>query len=1142
MSKGRLAGALFVSLIVVVQLLAVSAAGQEGKPLYVAIIWHYHQPWYYNVDETAFLLPWVRMHTVGNYYKMAYILSKYPSVKVTFTFSGSLIQQILDYNRGLKDYRLVLSEKIAGGQPLTLEEKFSMLLMPGGFFDVNWDRVVNVVPRFRELRDKAQTALLKYRYLPEQEYKARVMSEFTDQDYLDLAVLFNLFWIDPLVLREQYPQLYQLRQQALAGARGFTRQQLQDVLSAHRDLLGKVLGIYASLASKGQVELIPVPYSHPLAPILVDLGLEEDLRVHVSLGASLFQKVFNYRPRGVWPAEQAVNDRVLSIFASEGFVWTVTDESLLVKAGFNPADPSVGLRAWYATYEGARIYVFFRNTQLSDLIGFQYSRQDPRQAAQDFVNRLLELAKKSDSTNIVVVALDGENPWEYYQEFGDTFLEALYALLSEYQSRGVLITTTPAEYLAKFSQTARELPLKTYRYLDLAGRDISDMPLSYVDDAYTLLPRRDVAARIPEGSWSGGELAVWIGQRQENAAWMLLVKTRSDVLRKLGAQSLREAMAINPRAVENILRAEASDWTFWYGGDMGGGFPANPLYKGYLRKAYLEAGLQPPDYLLTQFNPDATPVGVINTDVPKPPRKEPELDGVVSADEWAGALNMSMGGRVARSVLLLPSAAGLYIAVVPAGKEALSNPSAAVAVYTSASSRSVSPMHPGFNSFPRYSKVDLGMGLFFEVLIYPVNSTLVVSAADGRGGWTPLFYGAAAVKEGVEAFVPWSQLALSQGEQVYVVAVTYESSRVAEYSSRVGLVHQLVVPRAQVTAGARVVFEMADPEGDDDGAGGYLYPKADVFVAGVFDLTQFRVLDAGDMVVFEAHFKNLGGNPWGGPNGFCLQYTHIYMRTTAKIPGRTDTFGLNVNVTEDSAWHVALLLAPGWGSDPVPAGERAAIYFADGSVRVQDGKSFKVYADPARNAIVAEVAKSLLPDAENVDKWVFTVAVTSYDGYGHMRVRPFGVDPDVWVVGTGAKHAKAVLFNVVPRVLDLLAPTAQDQYAQLSTYVAEKEGALARVRGVSRAAAQQPSQQEIIQLREQLASVTQERDSLRNQVASLQGEVHSLQERVRQLESALQTFEAHYRQEVYRSLAVGSTAGLLAGVGVGILLRARRKD
>ena len=310
-----------------------------------------------------------------------------------------------------------------------------------------------------------------------------------------------------------------------------------------------------------------------------------------------------------------------------------------------------------------------------------------------------------------------------------------------------------------------------------------------------------------------------------------------------------------------------------------------------------------------------------------------------------------------------------------------------------------------------------------------------------------------------------------------------------------------------------------------------------MFVAGVFDLTQFRVLDAGDMVVFEAHFKNLGGNPWGGPNGFCLQYTHVYVRTTAKVPGRMDTFGLNVNVTEDSAWHLALLLAPGWGSDPVPSGERAAIYFADGSVLVQDGRNFKVYADPARNAIVAEVAKSVLPDVENLDKWVYVVTVTSYDGYGSMRIRPFGVDPDVWVVGAGAKHAKAVLFNVVPRVMDLLAPTAQDQYAQLSAYVAEKNGTFAKVRGVSRAAAQPPSQQEIAQLRELLALVTQERDSLRAQVADLEEQLRRLQSELQELQACRTVY-----QEVYRSLAVGLVAGLLMGVGVGVLVGRRRKE
>jgi len=1044
--------------IISLESIALNVTGQQSKPLYVAIVWHYHQPWYYDVNGTAFILPWTRMHTVGNYYKMAYILSKYPQVKATFTFSGSLIQQILDYNHGVKDYRQIISEKIANGQSLTLEEKFSMLVMPGGFFDVNWDRVVNVVKRYSQLRDKAQAALSKYIYLPEQEYKLKVTEEFTEQDYIDLAVLFNLFWIDPLVLREQYPDIYTLRQQALNGGSGFTRQQLSAVLKVHKELLQRVLGFYADLAHKGQVELIPVPYSHPLAPILADFGLNEDIKLHAALSNSLFQQVFNYKPQGVWPAEQAVNDVVLSIFANEGYSWTITDDALLVKAGFNPTDPSVGLKAWYATYNGRRIYVFFRNHQLSDLIGFQYSRQDSIQAAQDLVNRLLDLAKSSDGTNLVVIALDGENPWESYPEFGDVFLQTLYSLLSDYQSKGVLITTTPGEYTSKQASSARALPFKDYPYLDLAGKDISDVPLSYTDDAYTQLPRKIVNAQIPEGSWSGGELAVWIGQRQENVAWMMLIKTREDVLRKLGARSLQEARSVNPKAVEDILRAEASDWTFWYGGDMGGGFPANPFYKGYLRKAYLDAGLQPPDYLLTLFNPDATPVGVLNSEYPKPLSDKLKLDGELTEKEWSKALNMSMGNKIIRNVLVLPAYSGMYIAAVPVSESVLSIPEVTVALYFTTPSRSVSPYHPGYNSFPRYANVDLGMGLFFEVLMVPRNSTVIVSAADGRGSWIPMYYFNLAVKNVMEAYVPWNALGLEPGQQVYLTAVSYKGSNVAETASRVGSVYQLIVPRATLVSGAKVLFEANDPEGDDDGAGGYKYPKADVFKPGVFDMIKFRVVDSGETLLFEVYFKDLGGNPWGGPNGFCLQYPQIYIHTTLQTPGRKDTFGLNVNLTDDSAWHLALLLAPGWGSDPVPNGEKAALYLSDGTVLVQ-GDVFKVYADPARNAIIAEVSKKFLPDVEHADKWIYTVAVTSYDGYGSMKVRAFGIDPAEWVVGVGSKHAKAVLFNVVPRVMDLLAPTAQDQYSQLNSYVAEKNGTLAKIHGVS-SFSTQPAQQQ----------------------------------------------------------------------------------
>ncbi len=1029
----------------------VSMAQQSSEPLYVAFIWHYHQPWYYSADGTYFVLPWVRMHSVGNYYKMAYILSKYPDIKVTFTFSGSLLVQIGDYLNGMKDVRQEISMKLANGEELSVDEKFSMLQIPGGFFDINWARIVEVVPRFKELRDKARAALNKYVSLPEEEYKQAVVAEFSDQDFLDLATLFNLFWIDPEVLKEEYPSIYQLRQEALTNPNiHFTRDNLVAVLNTQLDIMGRIFDIYSELASRGQAELIPVPYSHPLAPIITDFGWSDDLRMHVKRSIGLFRGVFNYTPAGVWPAEEAVNQDVLKVFAEEGFKWTVTDRDILLKSGA----PSTGIYSpWLAKIGNESIYVVFRDTDLSNLISFDYSKWDTQQAVNDLINRLLSIKDTVGGGHLVVIALDGENPWENYPEFGDEFLNALYSALEQYQEQGMLKTTTVWEYLETHPD-AQELPLRTYKYLDLEGKDISDLPLSYTKDAYSELPRKDVEAVIAEGSWAGGELAIWIGQRQENAAWMYLAKAREDLMKALNTDSIEQAYLLNPDAVENLLRAEASDWFWWYGGDGGGAFPSNPLFKAYLRRVYTSLGLPVPEYLKTQYNPDATPIGVINSEVPKPVTTPPTLDGSLADEAWSDALVMPVGTEYVANVSVAVSPSGMYVAVVPAGD--LSR--AEVAVYLTCMWRSVSPYHLGYNPLARDGVTDLGIGLAYEVLLNPATKTVVVSAADGHGGWIPIYYGEVYSAEAYEFFIPWNVVSAASGDRIYLTAATYVNSSVVEYATRLGKVYVIQVPAAAAASG-NVIFEMKDPIGDDDGAGGYQYPTNSVFKPGVFDMTGFRVIDTGDKLVFEVTVRDLGGNPWGGPNGFCLQYVQIYVHTTASGPENTTTFGLNVQIDPEYAWNFALLLAPGWGSDPVPAGQRAAIYFANGTVVVQDG-AFSVSADPAANAIKAEVKKSLLPDVENAGNWSYVVVLTSYDGYGPDRIRPFGVSPDEWVVGAGEDMATAILFNAVPRIMDLLAPTPEEQYQMLRSFEINRtsgEVKLAVIKGVSPEEAQAPA-------------------------------------------------------------------------------------
>jgi len=43
-------------------------------PLKVAFLWHMHQPYYKNIETGKFIMPWVRMHAVKDYYDMVSLL------------------------------------------------------------------------------------------------------------------------------------------------------------------------------------------------------------------------------------------------------------------------------------------------------------------------------------------------------------------------------------------------------------------------------------------------------------------------------------------------------------------------------------------------------------------------------------------------------------------------------------------------------------------------------------------------------------------------------------------------------------------------------------------------------------------------------------------------------------------------------------------------------------------------------------------------------------------------------------------------------------------------------------------------------------------------------------------------------------
>ena len=147
------------------------------KKLGVAFLWHMHQPCYKVPDKDYYLLPWVRLHGIKDYYGMAKLVEKFDTIKVTFNFSGVLLEQLLDYvNNYAKDYYSILTLK----NPLYISREEKDFIIDR-FFSINFERFIRPHRRYLQLYNK----------------KLSPRARFNTQDLGDLQALFNLCWFHP---------------------------------------------------------------------------------------------------------------------------------------------------------------------------------------------------------------------------------------------------------------------------------------------------------------------------------------------------------------------------------------------------------------------------------------------------------------------------------------------------------------------------------------------------------------------------------------------------------------------------------------------------------------------------------------------------------------------------------------------------------------------------------------------------------------------------------------------------------------------------------------------------------------------------------------------------------------------------------
>ncbi|ADT84632.1 glucodextranase DOMON-like domain-containing protein [Thermococcus barophilus] len=1003
--------------LVLFSTLAVPAKGEEPKPLNVIIVWHQHQPYYYDPIQDIYTRPWVRLHAANNYWKMAYYLSKYPEVHATIDLSGSLIAQLADYMNGKKDTYQVITEKIANGEPLSIDDKWFMLQAPGGFFDhtIPWngepvtDKNGNPIrsfwKRYTELKDKRNKAFAMYGGLPLDEQKKKITSEFTEQDYIDLAVLFNLAWIDYnyIMMHDDLKAIYEKR-----NTGGYTRDDVKTVLQHQMWLLNHTFEEHEKinlLLGNGNVEVTVVPYAHPIGPILNDFGWESDFDAHVKKADELYKKYLGggkVEPKGGWAAESALNDKTLEILAENGWQWVMTDQLVLERMGI-PYSIGNYYKPWVAEFNGKKIYLFPRNHDLSDRVGFRYSGMNQYEAVEDFINELLKIQKQNyDGSLVYVVTLDGENPWEHYPYDGKIFLEQLYKRLTELQKQGLIRTLTPSEYIQLYGDKANKLTPKELKRLDLstANKAKKLLEAKSLNELYDMVGVTEPQQWI-ESSWVDGTLSTWIGEPQENIAWYWLYLARKALFENKDKMSPEEWN----KAYEYLLRAEASDWFWWYGNDQDSGqdYTFDRYLKTYLYEIYKLAGIKPPSYLYGNYFPDGQPYRVR------------ELSGLGEGEKKTySSLSAS-----AKEVEVYFDKDGMHFVIKGAPEQfEISIYEKGKIIGNTFTLLQGTPKYE-YSLFP-YIRDSIGL-MITKHVVYKDGKAEIYEAKDYE---TSEKVGEATVEklsDGVEIIVPFDYI--ETPEDFYFAVSTVKGGNLEVITTPVEL-------RLPMEVKGVPIVDITDPEGDDYGPGTYTYATDKVFVKGAFDLLRFRMLEQTDAYVMEFYFKELGDNPWNGPNGFSLQIIEVYFDfkeggNTSAIKMFPDGPGSNVQLDPDHPWDVAFRIA-GWDYGNI-------IVLSNGTA-IQG--ELQISADPVKNAIIVRVPKKYLQINEDYGLYG-AVLVGSQDGYGPDKWRPVAVEAEQWKIG-GAEP-DAVINNVAPRVMDLLAPKGfkPTQEEQLKSYDAK---------------------------------------------------------------------------------------------------------
>ena len=556
----------------------------DSQKLKLVLCWHMHQPNYKDGLDGEYRLPWVYLHAIKDYTDMVAYLESCPDARVVVNFTPVLLDQLSEYaqqmrhwlDRGGKQAQDVfmsdgLLNLVSGAAPIpqAVDDKLKIISDCQRAYA---PMMIDTLPDFRKLLD-----VVKHDTKPEVEDLSHFqISYLTDQFFIDLLMWYHIAWMGSALKKADR------RVQRLMQKKGcFSSDDQRLLIEVIADAIEGVIPRYKRLQDNGQIEISMTPHDHPIVPLLIDFksmrdampdapmpsyktypGGSDRAMWHMQEGLNVFQRYFGCKPKGVWLSEGALSDAAINLLDKFNIQWTASGEGVWRHSYESEVSAEV-LASKVPLYEATKLAdkncaLFFRDDGLSDLIGFQYKDWKAEDAVDNFIHHLENIADNLGDEvdqHVVSVILDGENAWEYYSDNAAHFLTNLYQELSK---SAKIEMTTFSEALAS---NIKEHHLST----------------------------------LKAGSWVYGSFSTWIGEKDKNAAWDLLVEVKQtyDQVLSLGNLTNEQMQA----ATEQLAICEASDWFWWFGGynpsDSVKDF--DELYRRHLRRLYDLLGVDCPE-------------------------------------------------------------------------------------------------------------------------------------------------------------------------------------------------------------------------------------------------------------------------------------------------------------------------------------------------------------------------------------------------------------------------------------------------------------------------------------------------------------------------------------------------------------------